>query len=253
MAVCATVPTPTARDAGRRDSCISKHSRVASRRVTALPDTLAHLVREPRGEPAGALVLLHGRGADEHDLLPFLDVLDPRHRLLGITLGGPLALPPGGRHWYIVPRVGHPDPATFAQSYGLLGGWLAGIEQARGIDPGRIVVGGFSQGAVMALSLGLGAGRPTPAGIIAMSGFVPTVEGWAADVDRPGLPVFVTHGRRDPVIPVAFGRAVRDLLEPSPVELTYVESDAGHYVEPRVLGDLPTFVQRVVEATAPHD
>jgi phospholipase/carboxylesterase len=221
--------------------------------VIELPETLAHLVREPRAEPAGALVLLHGRGADEHDLVPFLDVLDPRHRLLGVTLGGPLALPPGGRHWYAVPRVGFPDPATFAESYGLLGGWLAGLTQATGIGAERMVLGGFSQGAVMALSLGLGAGRPTPAAVIALSGFVPTVEGWRADVDRPGLPVFVTHGRMDPVIPVAFGRATRDLLEPSPAELTYVETDAGHYVDPGVLADLPTFVDRVVEETAPED
>lgn len=219
----------------------------------ALPTTLAHLERAPRGEPEGALVLLHGRGSDEHDLVPFLDILDPHHRLLAVTLGGPLSLPPGGRHWYVVPRVGFPEPVSFRDSYRLLGEWLAGLADATGIPPGRVVLGGFSQGAVMALALGLGAGRPTPAAVVALSGFVPTVEGWAADLERPGLPVFVAHGRTDPVIPIAFGRAARDLLEPSPVALTYVETDAGHYVDPRALAALPTFVERVVEEAAPED
>ncbi len=59
-------------------------------------DPLVALWREPAGEPEGALVLLHGRGADEHDLYPLLDVLDPERRLLGVTPGGPLHLPPGG-------------------------------------------------------------------------------------------------------------------------------------------------------------
>ena len=63
---------------------------------------------------------MHGRGADEHDLFPLLDLLDPQRRLLGVTPGGPLHLPPGGRHWYVVPRVGYPDPATFAEGYGAL-------------------------------------------------------------------------------------------------------------------------------------
>jgi phospholipase/carboxylesterase len=222
--------------------------------VPELPDTLAHVVREAAGDaPAGALVLLHGRGADEHDLQPFLELLDPARRLLGLTLGGPLALPPGGRHWYAVPRVGFPDPATFATSYGLLGDWLAGLSAATGLAPEQLVLGGFSQGAVMALALALGAGRPTPAAVIALSGFVPTVDGWTADVRRPGLPAFVAHGRRDPVIPVEFGRATRDLLAPSPVDLTYVETDAAHHVDPRTLGELPAWLAREVVLAAPHD
>jgi phospholipase/carboxylesterase len=222
--------------------------------VPELPDTLTHVVREPAGDrPTGALVLLHGRGADEHDLQPFLELLDPGRRLLGVTLGGPLALPPGGRHWYVVPRVGFPDPATFASSYALLGDWLAELSAATGLPPERIVLGGFSQGAVMALALALGAGRPTPAAVLALSGFVPAVDGWTADVERPGLAAFVTHGRRDPVIPVEFGRATRDLLEPSPVDVTYVETDAAHHVDPRTLAELPAWLERKVVLAAPQD
>ena len=69
--------------------------------------SLVHLIREVEGEPQGALLLNHGRGTDEHDLYGLLDELDPERRLLGVTPGGPLTdVPPGGRHWYLMPRVG---------------------------------------------------------------------------------------------------------------------------------------------------
>ncbi|HVP02966.1 MAG TPA: phospholipase [Solirubrobacteraceae bacterium] len=219
--------------------------------TTALPDTLVHRVRPAAGAPQGALVLMHGRGTDETDLLGFLDLLDPRRRLLGITPGGPLHLPPGGRHWYIVQRVGYPDPGTFAAGYATLSAFVDAIPQAAGVPWDRIVLGGFSQGAVMAYALGLGPGRPRPAAIIAMSGFVPAVHGWVPDLDaRRGLPVWIAHGRRDPVIGVEFGRAARDLLSAGDLEVTYDESDAAHHVDPRALAALPAWIERVVPPTA---
>jgi phospholipase/carboxylesterase len=212
----------------------------------ALPDSLVRVERPPRGAPQGALVLLHGRGADEHDLLPFLELLDPQRRLLGLTLGGPLRLPPGGRHWYVVPRVGHPDPDTFQASYALLGEVLDALPAAAGVPWEQIVLGGFSQGGVMAHALGLGPGRPVPAGVVALSSFVPTVAGWEPDLtSRPGLPVWIAHGRRDPVIPVDFGRAARDLLTTGGLDVTYDESDAAHHVDPRSLAELPGWVEQV--------
>ena len=132
---------------------------------------LKHLERPARGEPEGLLVLLHGRGADEHDLFPLLDVLDPERRLLGVTPRAPLALPPGGAHWYAFYRVGEPDPATFDATYPRLVEWLESL----GFPPERTVLGGFSQGTAMTYALGLGQGRPRPAGLIALSGFMPSV------------------------------------------------------------------------------
>jgi phospholipase/carboxylesterase len=85
---------------------------------------IAQVVREAAGEARGTIVLLHGRGADEHDLIPLLGVLDPKHRYRGITLGAPLTMPPGGKHWYAVHRVGWPDPATFDPTYAELTGVL---------------------------------------------------------------------------------------------------------------------------------
>ena len=205
--------------------------------------TLAHRTRPPAGEPDGALILMHGRGTDENDLFGLLDILDPKQRLLAITPGGPLFLPPGGRHWYMVPRVGHPDPATFAEGFGALTEFLDGL----GLDWGRTILGGFSQGSVMSYAVGLGEGRPLPAGIVALSGFIPTVEGWRLRQDIPaGFPVAIGHGARDPIISVDFGRAARDRLQEAGADVTYHESDIPHTIDPRFLGSLPQWVDAVV-------
>jgi len=208
---------------------------------------LVHRLREPAGEPAGALVLNHGRGADENDLYGLLDELDPERRLLGVTTGAPLTnVPPGGRHWYLVPRVGYPDPVTFAGSYAALTGFLDGLLAERGIDWSRTVVGGFSMGAVMSYAVGLGEGRPSPASILALSGFVPTVEGWRPALDeRPELPVLIHHGRNDPVISVEFARQARDLLTAGGLAVDYRETDAGHWLPPEAIAPARELVAAV--------
>ena len=90
-------------------------------------EELRALERPPAGEPAGALVLLHGRGADEHDLYPLLDALDPERRLAGYTPRGPLSLPPGGAHWYRLGGIPTPDPATFFPTFEQAAAWLDGL------------------------------------------------------------------------------------------------------------------------------
>jgi phospholipase/carboxylesterase len=209
---------------------------------------LDHVVREPAGEPAGALVLLHGRGADEHDLQPFLEVLDPDRRLLGITPGAPLTnIPPGGRHWYVVPRVGYPDPATFQSAYSKLTGFLDGFLADRGIPWERTVIGGFSMGCVMSYATALGPGRPSPAAIVALSGFIPTVDGWQPDLaGREGLPVFIHHGRNDPVISVEFARRASELLTAGGLDVDYMETDAGHFVPAPVIPRAKALIDRVL-------
>jgi len=207
---------------------------------------LEYLVRDAEGTPDGTLVLLHGRGADENDLFGLLDVLDPERRLTGITLAGPLRLPPGGKHWYVVPRVGFPDAESFAASYAAL---ARSIDDELGLDPATTVLGGFSQGAVMALALGLGAGRPRPAGVLALSGFIPTVEGWAAAADgREGLPVALAHGEQDPVISVEFARTARTQLEAAGADLLYRETPMGHTIDPRVVPELTAWLASLPRA-----
>jgi phospholipase/carboxylesterase len=193
---------------------------------------LDHLIREADGEPQGALILNHGRGTSEHDLFGLLDELDPERRLVGATPGAPITgIPPGGRHWYHVPRVGYPDPETFASSYSALCEFCDDFLDERGLGWDRAVIGGFSMGAVMSYAVALGAGRPSPAGIIALSGFIPTVEGWEPRLeDRAGLPVFIHHGRNDPIISVDFGRDAARVLQSAGLDVDYLETDAPHAV-----------------------
>jgi phospholipase/carboxylesterase len=197
------------------------------------------LYRPAAGDPEGALVLLHGRGADERDLFPLLDLLDPERRLLGATVRGPLTLPPGGAHWYVVRRVGYPDPETFHSTYPQLAAWLDDMLQEHGIAPGRTVLGGFSQGSVMSYALGLGPGRARPAGIMALSGFLPAVDGFDLDLSKArDLPVAIGHGTHDPVIPVEFGRDARDRLTESGARVTWRESPMQHTIDPQFMREL---------------
>ena len=196
--------------------------------------TLIHRERPAAGDPAGLLVLHHGRGADEHDLLGLADVLDPQRRLHVVTPRAPLTVPGWpGNHWYVVPRVGYPDPGTFRHAYAKLAAFHDELWERTGISPEATVFGGFSMGSVMSYALGLAGDRPAPAGILAFSGFIPTVEGWQPDLaSRPGLPVFIAHGRRDPIMDVSFARQARELLEAGGLPVEYHESDAAHHIDP---------------------
>jgi phospholipase/carboxylesterase len=206
-------------------------------------DALIHLTRPAAGDPDGLLVLLHGRGADEHDLFPLLDLLDPNRSLLGVTPRGPLHLPPGGAHWYAVKEIGYPDPATFTETFALASGWLDDLVATSGVAWNSIVLGGFSQGAVMTYALGLGARRPRPAGLIALSGFVPTVPGFALDLSNPLPRVAIGHGALDPVISVEWGRRADVLLSETGADHVYRESPGlGHSIDPRFLAELPAWI-----------
>jgi phospholipase/carboxylesterase len=189
---------------------------------------------------------MHGRGADENDLFPLFDLLDPDRRLVGATPRGPLSLPPGGAHWYVVRQVGYPDPDTFKASYELLTSFLDFFLEEQSIPPERTVLGGFSQGTVMSYALGLGAGRPRPAGIMALSGFIPTVEGFELDLSKAeGMPVAIGHGTQDPVIGVEFGRDARRRLSEAGADVTYRESPMGHGIDPGFARELPEWLQNI--------
>lgn len=190
--------------------------------------TIEAHTRPAAGEPEGVIVLLHGRGADELDLVPLLDLLDPQRKLLGVTPRGPFTFAPGGAHWYALREVGYPDPQTFHDTYGRLGEWLDGL----GFPPERIALGGFSQGSVMGYALALGDGRPSPAALVALSGFVPTVPGFEPDLgSRAGLPVAIGHGAFDPVIGVEWGRRAQVTLEAAGLDVLYRESPLPHAVD----------------------
>jgi len=195
---------------------------------------LIHEQRPADGDSEGLLVLHHGRGTDERDLLGLADLLDPQRRLHVVSPRAPLRLPGSpGYHWYLVPRVGHPDHDTFHAAREALAELHDGLWAETGIEPARTVFGGFSMGAVMSYAMGLSAERPAVAGILAFSGFVPIVEDWHPTLeDRLDTAVFIAHGRNDPVMEVGFARRARDLLEGGGVPVDYHESDAGHHIDP---------------------
>ena len=177
-------------------------------------------------------MLFHGRGSDENDLFPLLDLLDPERKRHGYCPRGPLSLPPGGAHWYAVYEIGRPDPATFAPSYAAAADWLDSLPYD------NIVLGGFSQGAAMSLALGLGAGRPRPHAIAAFSGFIPETEAWDADLSAPLPPVAIGHGIYDPVISVEFARTARRTLQDAGGKVLYREYPLDHTLDPGFLTEV---------------
>jgi phospholipase/carboxylesterase len=206
-------------------------------------DLLRHRRREPVAEAEGALVLFHGRGADENDLFPLLDALDPERRLLGVTPRGPLSLPPGGAHWYALGGLGTPDRDTFMPTFERTIRWLDALAAATGIPPERTVLGGFSQGTAMAYAFGLSQGRARPAGLIALSGFVPTVAGLELDLGRPLPPVAIGHGTLDPVIGVEWSRQARELLERAGADVLYREYPLPHTIDPEYVSALAAWLR----------
>lgn len=200
-------------------------------------------VRPAAGAPEGALVLFHGRGADEHDLFPLLDALDPERLLVGATPRGPLSLPPGGAHWYVLGGIGTPEATTFHASYAAASEWLDQFLSEHGVGYERLVLGGFSQGGVMAYALGLGAGRLRPAALAVFSSFIPTVERFSLDLSPPLPPVAIGHGALDPVIEVEWGRRAKEALERAGAEVLYRETPMHHQIDPEFVREVADWLR----------
>jgi phospholipase/carboxylesterase len=202
----------------------------------------------PAAEASGLLVLHHGRGADEHDLLGLADALDPARRLHLVTPRAPLTVPGWpGNHWYLVPRVGYPDRESFHDAYALLSAFHDELWQRTGIAPERTVLGGFSMGSVMSYALALGADRPAPAGILAFSGFIPTVDGWRPQLaGRNATRAFIAHGSADPVISVEFAHSAREQLLAGGLDVEYHEFPGGHEISPAHIPDAGRWLQSVL-------
>ncbi len=195
---------------------------------------LVTVERPAAGDPEGLLVLHHGRGTDENDLLGLAEALDPAGRLRVVSARGPLTLPGWpGYHWYQVPRVGYPDRGSFDAAREALTELHDGLWEETGLGPERTVLGGFSMGAVMSHAMGWSEERPVVAGVLAFSGFIPTVPGWRPSFeDREATRAFIAHGEADPVIEIGFGRAARDQLVAGGIDVTYRESGVVHTIDP---------------------
>ena len=198
--------------------------------------TLHHIVSEPRegrAESAPTLVLLHGVGSNERDLMGLAPSLDPRFRVISVR--APLVLGAGSFGWYHVefrPDGFLVNEQEARESLEQLLAFLADL-------PGPVYLMGFSQGCIMALSVALREPEKV-AGVVGMSGRLldALLENTAEPERLKGLPVMVVHGTTDNVISIRDGRGIRDRLATLPVDLTYREYDMGHYVTEQSISDI---------------
>lgn len=209
---------------------------------------LHHEVVAPRARANAypTLVLLHGRGDSAAGIAP-LGYEFERDDLLVISVQAPLELGgvmASGYEWYRLREPKRLDEATLRSSLDALAEFLDAVKSAYPIDPERVVLLGFSQGAVM--SLGAQALRPeSVAGVIALSGYFPIeVESEAGNL--VGRPAFVAHGVYDDIIPVEAGRRTRDLLERHGVDLTYREYPMAHQVSAEEMGDVRAWLEAAI-------
>ncbi len=206
--------------------------------------------RPAAGNPEGVLVLHHGRGTNETDLLDLADALDPEQRLYVAAPRATLQLPGSpGYHWYVVRHVGYPDQQTFERARELLAELHDELWSATGVGPERTILGGFSQGTVMSYALGLDPDRPAPAGIMAISGFIPTVNDWAPDFTRHDTTrVFIAHGMNDPVISAAFAVEADRTLEREQFDVSFHQSGAAHFIDAGTLSAAIAWIAEVIPA-----
>ena len=124
-----------------------------------------------------------------------------------------------------------------------------------GVPWNRTIIGGFSMGTVMSYALGLSERRPPPAGIIALSGFIPTVEGFTPHFDdRTDLPIAIGHGSLDPVISVEFARRDKQTLEQAGLPVLYHEAPIGHAIDPSYIPVLRDWVDdRLADGSSASD
>ena len=216
--------------------------------------SLTHLVREPTARSAGKpplLLLLHGVGSNEADLFGLAPYLDAR--FLVVSARAPVVMGYDAYGWFNIeftPAGLVADVAQARASLRRLAVFLDELTDAYSADPRRVYLLGFSQGAMM--SLGLTLSHPSKvAGVVAMSGRFPAeLLAEARDADAlAGLPVLVTHGTLDQVLPVANGRAVRDALSELPVTLTYREYPMAHEVSQESLRDVAAWLTRALAAS----
>ncbi|HEX6510027.1 MAG TPA: alpha/beta fold hydrolase [Chloroflexota bacterium] len=204
-------------------------------------------------QPHPGLLLLHGRGADERDLLPLASELDDR--LFTVSARAPFAMPWGGYAWYDLGSqgIGFPSAETIGHSLQLLDRFLDEIIQTYPIDPRRLYVGGFSMGAATSAALAL-LYPERIAGAVILSGYVPLeAELPFRPQEAAGHPVFEAHGTMDQVIPVDWARRSRQHLESTPLHFTYREYPMGHEISYPELQDVSAWLTGVLDSSHPAD
>jgi phospholipase/carboxylesterase len=211
--------------------------------------TLHHIVLPPEipsDGPAPAIILLHGRGANEEDLVGLPDIFDGRLLVLSVRAPFPFAYD-GGFTWYDLGALGVPEPASFRESCDRLGQFVEDARNGYRFDPGRLILLGFSMGAAMALSFA--ASHPgRVSGVVAHSGYLPEKTHLEYAMDRlERCRMLVTHGIDDPLIPLFMARRTNELLSGSNAQVTYREYAGGHEITREMLDDAKAFITGLVE------
>ena len=217
--------------------------------MNTISSSLSHKVLDPQrksGAKFPALILLHGRGASEDDLLGLAEYLD--ERLLIIAARAPFDFQYGsGYTWYDILEIGRPEPKMFAESYRRLVQFFADVRAGYPLDPSRVFLCGFSMGTMMSYALAL-THPAAVSGVAANSGYIP--EGTDLTFDWEGAkkkPFFVAHGTYDPVIPVSFGKRAHELLVRAGAVVTYREYDMGHQIGEESLSDMSSWLTQALD------
>jgi phospholipase/carboxylesterase len=212
----------------------------------------------PAAEPVATIVILHGLGADGTDFLPFADELKldavgpvrwvfPRAPVQPVTINGGAAM----RSWYDILNADlsrREDEAGVRASIARVHRLLE-REIARGMPARRIVLGGFSQGCAITLAAGLRFGQRL-GGLVGMSGYVPLAANTAAErhTANADVPVFIAHGQRDGIVPMARGAAGRDLLQELGMKVEWHDYPMEHSVCIEEVQALRQWLLRVLAA-----
>jgi phospholipase/carboxylesterase len=211
---------------------------------------LTNLVRG-RQEPDRLLLLIHGKGADEHDLEPLVPYLDPEGRFLTLLPRAPIPFM-GGWQWYETDGIPKGGPELIS-SVDALDDLLDSACAEHGFERSQAIVAGFSQGCALTLTLGLRrSGRPRPAGLMAMSGFLPERTDLEYDFSE-APPVLVQHGSADPVISVEYGRRTVARLGAEGVPVVYREYPMGHELGPESVQDAMAWLALVLAGERPTE
>jgi len=197
------------------------------------------------GEKSPAVILLHGRGADENDLLGLSQYFD--ERLAVFSVRAPYAFEFGGYTYFQLNDDGTAEPVMFMESYRQLMKFVDGVASLPEIDSGRIFLLGFSMGTIMSYAMSLT--HPEKfAGVVAQSGFVrshPELDfQWTALNDCAFI---ITHGIHDPVIPVEAARETKAMFLKSNAKFVYKEYPMGHEISGESLADVCDWLQKKLE------
>jgi phospholipase/carboxylesterase len=221
--------------------------------IDRISTTLVHKVRPPATSEhakSPALILLHGRGTDEDDLLGLADFLDPRFFI--VSARAPYRFEEGhdGYTWFGLQEIGKPDPQQFSEAYHHLTRFIEDVKTGYPVDPACVFLFGFSMGSIMAFAVALT--QPNAVrGIVAHSGYIPeSVSLQFTWTQLSSLSVFIAHGLHDPVIPVQKARRAQELLSKTGADLTYKEYPIQHTISEESLADLSKWLQKKLDVPA---